>query len=250
MRRFIAICIMLTTALGIYAQTEINGICYELDITTKTAKVTPGGKYSGSVTIPASVTKDGVEYEVTAIGEEAFKQCFELHNITLPNSIKTLEQLAFYNCLNLENIDLPTSVTKIGYFAFGACHSLKSMFIPKSVTDLGYAAFSECESLTSFSIDSENPVYKFENSMLLTKDNTTLVSYMGDKSLTKVTIPSTIKTIFNRAFVYCDWLTEVVIPNSVTTIGERAFSVCSALADVVLPNSIKRIEMFAFEECI
>lgn len=249
MRRFIAICIMLTTALGIYAQTEINGICYELDITTKTSKVTPGGKYSGSVTIPASVTKDGVEYKVTEIGDEAFIYCFELTNINIPNSIIAIGNSAFWNCAKLEALDLPTSVTKIGYYAFGACHSLKSIFIPKSVTDLGYAAFSECKNLTSFSIDSENPVYKFEDGMLLTKDNTTLVSYMGDRSLTKVTIPSTVKTIFNRAFVHCDWLTEVVIPNSVTTIGERAFSVCSALADVVLPNSIKRIEMFAFEEC-
>lgn len=240
---------MLVLALSIYAQTEINGICYELDSTTKTAKVISGGNYTGSVIIPASVTQSGVEYEVTVIGEDAFSHCFELNSISIPNSITAIENSAFLNCLSLMYLALPVSVTNIGNYAFAYCQYMKSVVIPKSVTEIGYAAFAGCESLTSFSVDSENPVYKFENGMLLADDNTTLVAYLGDRSEIKVIIPSTVKTIFNRAFLDCDWLTEVVIPNSVTTIGERAFYGCSSLSDIELPNSVKRIEMFAFEDC-
>lgn len=249
MRKIFAICTMLVLALSIYAQTAINGICYELDPVTKTAKVTYGGNYTGSVIIPPSVSNNGVDYEVTVIGEEAFKWCFELKSISIPNSIIAIENSAFFNCINLMYLALPVSVTNIGNYAFAYCQYMKSVVIPKSVTEIGYAAFAGCESLTSFSVDSENPVYKFENGMLLADDNTTLVAYLGDRSETKVTIPSTVKTIFNRAFLDCDWLTEVVMPNSVTTIGERAFYYCSALSDIELPNSVRRIEMFAFDYC-
>jgi len=248
MRKLISFCFMLLSASSIYSQTMINGICYVFDPVNNTAKVTSGGNYSGSVTVPASVTYNGVEYEVTEIGAEAFKCCWDLDNISLPNSIVSIEQLAFYNCW-FENIIIPNSVQTIGYFAFGGCYYLKELYIPKSVTSIGYAAFSSLESLRSFTVDSENPVYKFEDDMLMTDNNATLVAYLGDRSLNKVTIPSTVKTIFNRAFLDCDWLTEVVIPNSVTTIDECAFSECSALSDVELPNSVRRLEMFAFENC-
>lgn len=249
MRKIFAICTMLVLALSIYAQTEINGICYELDSTTKTAKVISGGNYTGSVTIPASVTQSGVEYEVTVIGEGAFSHCFELNSISIPNSITAIENSAFFNCLRLNNIILPNSVMTIGHYTFAYCHKLESVFISKSVTDIGSAAFAGCENLTSFSVDSENPVYQFEGGMLLAYDNTTLVAYLGDRNVAKVTIPSTIQIIFCRAFEACDWLTEVSIPNAVTTIGESAFYRCYALSDIELPNSIKRIEMFAFEDC-
>lgn len=240
---------MLVLALSIYAQTEINGICYELDPVTKTAKVTYGGNYTGSVIIPPSVSNNGVEYEVTVIGEDAFSHCYELNSISIPNSIIAIENSAFFNCLRLNNIVLPNSVMTIGHYTFAYCHKLESVFISKSVTDIGSAAFAGCENLTSFSVDSENPVYQFEGGMLLADDNTTLVAYLGDRNVAKVTIPSTIQIIFCRAFEACDWLTEVSIPNAVTTIGESAFYRCYALSDIELPNSIKRIEMFAFEDC-
>ena len=43
---------------------------------------------------------------------------------------------------------------------------------------------------------------------------------------------------------------EYTIPNSVTTIGEWAFVRCSSLASIDMPNSVTTIGKFAFAYCI
>ncbi|WP_242403069.1 leucine-rich repeat protein, partial [Prevotella scopos] len=48
----------------------------------------------------------------------------------------------------------------------------------------------------------------------------------------------------------CSSLTSVTIPNSVTTIGDNAFIGCSSLTSVTIPNSVTRIGSEAFRNCI
>ena len=59
---------------------EIDGIWYNLITEAKTAEVTSSGgtQYSGSITIPATVTYDGGAYSVTSIGDGAFWDCSSL----------------------------------------------------------------------------------------------------------------------------------------------------------------------------
>lgn len=64
-------------------------------------------KYSGTenqVAIPEKIIIDEVEYEVTAIADEAFKDNLELQEVTIPTSIKTIGANAFAGCENLKVI--------------------------------------------------------------------------------------------------------------------------------------------------
>ncbi len=79
------------------------------------------------------------------------------------------------------------------------------------------------------------------------------------KSLTEVTIPSTIEyagetytvtKIGGYAFADCQDLTSVKIPNSITSIGNDAFVRCKSLTTISLPNSITSISSCAFKECV
>ena len=49
---------------------------------------------------------------------------------------------------------------------------------------------------------------------------------------TSISIPNTVKTIGNGAFINCYNLQRITIPNSVTTIGQRAFEQCWGLSQV------------------
>ena len=68
-------------------------------------------------------------------------------------------------------------------------------------------------------------------------------------SLVKITIPDSVTSIGDYAFLGCECLAEVSLPNSVTSIGKAAFSYCLSLAEITIPDSITIIEEETFSQC-
>lgn len=128
----------------------IDGKWYTLDNTANTATVTYRGssyssytnEYSGSVSVPASVSYNGEEYGVTSIGTEAFYNCSGLIFIILPNSVTSIGSSAFSSCSGLKYVTLPNSVTSINSNAFSGCSGLTTITLPNSVTSINSSAFS------------------------------------------------------------------------------------------------------------
>ena len=216
---------------------EINGIYYNLVSKIKEAEVTSNpNKYTGSVTIPATVTYDGEEYSVTSIGDNAFYFCSQLTSVTIPSSVTSIGEDAFYHCGGLTSMSIPNSVTSIGFAAFSGCDGLTSVTIPNSVTALGSNAFRDCAALTSVTIpNSVTTIYTF--------------TFKGCSSLTSVTIPNSVTTILDSNFEGCSNLSSVTIPNSVTYLGPKVFKDCIGLSSISIPNSVTEIDSWAFDGC-
>ena len=70
-----------------------------------------------------------------------------------------------------------------------------------------------------------------------------------EMSIVSVTIPNSVESIGESAFVSCENLTSVEIPDSVTTIGSSAFAYCDSLTSVVIPDSATSIGSSAFAYC-
>lgn len=122
----------------------------------------------GTITIPATVTIDGITYKVTAIeakafknnkkitkvvigknvttiGKEAFSGCTQLKTVTMGANVKTINDKAFYKCTALTKITIPVKVTKIGKQALCGCKKLKSITIKTAkltTKKVGSKAFS------------------------------------------------------------------------------------------------------------
>ena len=148
------------------AKVEIDGIWYNLVSMAKVAEVTFKGdsydsynEYSGSITIPATVTYEGVTCSVKNIGDEAFRRCRSLTSITIPEGVTSIETLSFSGCSSLTSINIPESVTSIGYSAFYGCSRLTTIVLPKSVTYIGYEAFANCSELTDVYCNAEEIPY-------------------------------------------------------------------------------------------
>jgi len=75
-------------------------------------------------------------------------------------------------------------------------------------------------------------------------------SYGGASSntsnLSTITFPSTLKSIGNKAFSYCDSLYKVNFPPSLSYIGQEAFYNCINLYSIEFPDSLKEICVDAF----
>ena len=60
--------------------------------------------------------------------------------------------------------------------------------------------------------------------------------------MTELTLPNSITSIGDYAFVDCSGLTELSLPNSVTSIGESAFIGCSGLEKITVDGGNKRYD--------
>lgn len=86
---------------------KIGDLYYILNYSDKTAEVTytyTGDKryensYTGSITIPSTVSYNGNTYFVKSIGGYAFAECNSLTSITIPGSVTTIGEFAFYGCI-------------------------------------------------------------------------------------------------------------------------------------------------------
>lgn len=68
----------------------------------------------------------------------------------------------------------------------------------------------------------------------------------GNKTIKKITVPGSVKTIGEEAFACADALEEVYIEDGVTEIGNAAFASCINLKKITIPKSVTKIGDYAF----
>lgn len=221
-----------------YEGIEINGLYYNLVTASKKAElISNPQKYSGSITIPSTVTYRGGEYNVTSIAEHAFYECNGLTSVKIGNNVTSIGNYAFGGCSEMKSAIIGNSVTSIGYGSFWGCSGITSLTIPNSVTSIDTAAFNGCERLKSvyisnivawcnisFGTSTSNPLYYAHH------------LYMDGEEVKHLLIPNSITSIGNYSFSNCSGLISVTIPNSVTSIGNEAFYGCSGLTAVYITD--------------
>ena len=187
----------------------------------------PLGKTDESYTIP-----DGVK----VIGNMAFYKS-QLKEVTIPASVRELENNAFQKAENLQNVNIAEGGMKtLGSNAFSYCSSLQSIDIPQTVNYIGSDCFSYCSSLRSVTLPDGLTDIKsgtFRNTII-------------DQSFV---IPASVKNIEWQAFNRCTNLQHLIIPDNVERINEEAFKECMSLQDVYIANENIIIDNNAFLTC-
>lgn len=89
------------------------------------------------------------------------------------------------------------------------------------------------------------PVVAAEGDFVI--ENGVLVSYQGLGG--EVTIPDSVISIGEAAFMDCEDLERVTIGKSVESIGEAAFFYCTSLKGITIPDNVKTIGARAFTGC-
>lgn len=211
-------------------------------IPKKTVTIT---KYTGkesTVILPSTISG----WPVTKIGEDALKDNTTITSVTIPASVTEIGSNAFAGCTNLTSVNYagnwsnltiqsgnpavqdaanaplfnfePTPdntaviVTNYKYNGAAADVTIPSRYKGKPVTTIGHAAFF-------------------------------------NSAVTSVTIPDSVTSISDEAFINCPKLTNISIPNSVTYIGFSAFSSCTSLKSITLPSSLSFISGALFLGC-
>ena len=219
---------------------KIDELYYNLDYEHVTAEVTYESYcvdwvQNANITIPADIVHDGINYKVSSIGANAFRNC-HISSITIPNTITKIGFSAFENCSNLKAITIPNSVTHIGGYAFHACSNLVSVTLPNSVIELGDAIFYECSSLSSITLPeyiSEIPYCSFSKCV----------------GLISIIIPDNVEFIGAEAFSFCD-IKSITLSKKLRIIGGSAFWSCQKLSSIIIPQNVKLVKKHAFYNCV
>ena len=209
---------------------------------------------------------------VTSIKTEAFTYCKSIKKVTIHNKVTSIGSKAFFHCDNLTDVVLSASVSKIEPYAFWYDSNIQNVYTDDfekwcniSFTDafsnpLNYSrnfyVNGELKSdLVIPDVVSEIKSYVFVGpwlkSLTIPNSVTSIDNYafMNCSSLSKVEFPNSITSIGAYAFSGCSRLTEMIIPDSVTSIGASAFRGCTGLTNIVLSNSITEIPNALFMDC-
>lgn len=191
---------------------------FTFDATTGTIK-----KYNGNdavVNIPSEINGT----PVTTIGNAAFRDS-SVTSVTIPDSVTEIGANAFAGCTNL------TSVNYIGDWS-----NLTIQSGNPAVEDAAKDAANE-------------QLFDFK----FTPDNTAVIVTRYNGTAADVTIPSRYKgkpvTMIDHAAFFNSVVTSVTIPDSVTSIGDDAFVNCPQLTNISIPNSVTFIGFSAFAHC-
>ena len=100
--------------------------------------------------------------------------------------------------------------------------------IPATITDLG-TSLGELDHSFTLVIDPDNQSYVNVDDVIYTSDMTELVRCLPGYKQEELTIPSTVKKIYEQAFYKCENIKTINIPASVEEVGLWSFGDCSSL---------------------
>ena len=226
---------------------------------------------------------------VVGIGRGAFKEMFDLEEVTMPESLRCIAKGAFKDCSYIQELQFMSGLRYVGQEAFSGCSSLltatfadgvehigiyafedcwqmQSVRLPFTVTDIGYGAFFGCSAIRGVTVPTQietmqdlfPAAYSQIETAEVAEGETAVMDDMfagcvalrGGATQTDMSmIPNTVTNIGARAFQGCTSLTAFVVPDSVVKIGVSVFQGCSSLWNVTLSRSLTGIPDYAFYGC-
>lgn len=234
-------------------------------------KILELGSFSNSTI--GSITSLRIEAQIKVL--DNFKDCYNLEEIYLPDSIEKIKNYTFQRCEKLRIVNIPSNVKILPTDMFSHCKSLEEIVIPDGVETISSTAFYNCINLQKVTM--KNPIIKysaFEKCAKLADENGVIIvqnvvyGYVGnvgkvivpegvtdiscrafaDVNISEVVLPQSLVKITESAFQFSE-IQRIIIPDGVTKIPEDAFKHCRNLKEIVLPKNLTSIGKFAFFWC-
>ena len=209
---------------------ESGGLYYNiLDADAMTVEVTcrnytdwdTQSDYTGDIVVPAVVTSGDVTYNVVKIGHHAFKKsgittlsisegveiidqdicegCYQLTNISLPSTLKSIGYAAFWNCSGLTSLILPEGLTTIENDVFRYCSGVKKLALPSTLTSIGERAFLNMSGLVSVISNITVPFAINENVFAISEWNSETQTDIYYPSSAALYVPIGTKTLYQTS---------------------------------------------------
>ena len=210
---------------------------------------------------------------IKEMGNSAFENCEMLQTINGGANVEIIGGRTFYGCKQLNAFTPSNSLRTIGQEAFGNTTALVSFSIPNNTESIGYKAFANsglrklelgnfgdfrkdiidsCDSLEILSASSGNEKLKSANGVLLSKDESKIVSYPCAKEDEMYEISNQVTEVVDSAFYSVNKLRALTISENVTKIGKNAFGNSTISEVKILPTATPKVtdNMSGFDQSL
>ena len=182
---------------------------------------------------------------VESVGIFCFRYSPTLKELSLPNSLKVLDDYAVSRNYELETVNIGNSLETVGVAGFNNNPSLKQLILPETCTTINVQ---------------QSPAYSnIDYSKVGLLENCSLLKYVCFGSVTEipqrtclgtaietVVIPNTVKSIGDYAFYSCKNLKTVIFEEGSVckTIANNSFTSCSSLESVTGGTSLEKMGIY------
>ena len=185
---------------------------------------------------------------------------------TVPDTVNTIQSWAFRVCRELTELTIGDSVTSMDSSSLGYFPKLQTLSIGNGITDVGSIIsngsgfpelktlnlrgslkttndFYKLSALQAINASDDNPDYCSSDGVLYSKDMTELIAFPAART-GSFQIPEGVTRIAGSGF-YRSSLTNIVIPDTVTEVM-AGFRDCKNLEELIFPDTLKRA---SFSSC-
>ena len=159
--------------------------------------------------------------------------------VAIKKGVTELGDFSFKDCTNLTEIVLPESINSIGNKTFSGCSAVQTISIPESILEIKTDAFAGCN-LIQYT--------QYQNGYYFGNSNNQHLVFVGfvEKSKT-YTLHEDTKILLANSFKNITDLSTIIIPEGITYIGANNFYSYYSFANVILPSTIVSIGENAFD---
>ena len=197
----------------------------------------PSNAFNGKTTLTKCVLPDKLERIEGGSASGAFAGTSLTGTLQLPEGLK---YVTGFKGTKITNVQFPSTLEEIGNYAFEGCKSLMcEISLPHSLKRIGEHAFWSSA---------------IKGNLVLPE----VLEYIGEgafanwgrnMSLTgSLIIPSGIKTIPYRAFMWCNFTGNLTLPMGLTEIGGDAFDGAGFKGELNIPSTVTTIGNGAFKD--
>ena len=166
--------------------------------------------------------------------------------ISINEDVETIKRDAICNGSIIELI-IPDNVKTLEGAFLRNTYALKKIYIGVGVSHLEGFTNANLPNGWELIMASDNPYYKVEGNLILTKDGKEVVTFIN--KVQSQTIPEGVEKLQEYAFNNFTTVIEIKLPNTLKEIGSGAFNNCTSIVEIQIPSSVEIIANNAFSNC-
>ena len=214
-----------------------------------------------NVTLPATISVEGITFPIVRVNGYAFSDCESLESLTLSENIIEIGERSIFGCRNLKTVKLNKGLKKIGREAFYQDFKLEECDLPEGLEELGMCAFlnnnlknvvipknaapandlkvfANCQSLEKFEVAEGNKHFKVIDGILyrITEKGLILESVPGLKT-GDIVLPEECITVWESSMMLNSEKECNIIFNPQVELIEQEAVTSTGVKEIVLPNN-------------